>query len=793
MDFRILGPLEVVDAGRTVRLGEGRQRALLALLLLRPNQVVSSDRLVEELWDEEPAPTAPKMLQKYVWQLRTTLDDRESTPGSRRIETRGQGYLLRIQPDELDASRFERLLAEGRRARAEGRPDAAETLRDAIALWRGPALEEFADRAFARSEVARLEEMRLAALEERIGADLDLGRHADVIAELETLVAEQPLRERLRGQLMLALYRSDRQAQALRVYRDTHRMFGDELGLDPSPELQRLQRAILAQDPSLDWTAPSAPGADEAAAPGEAPYRGLEYFDVDDAPWFFGRERLTARLVERIRTTRLLAVVGASGSGKSSLVRAGLVATRETRGRRTPPHLRHHAHRTPARGARAGPERRREPAAVDGRADRRPGRRATDPPPRSAPTGRGSGAARGNRDAARRGPVRGAVHAVPGRAGAERVRGEPHDGGRHGRPDRDRHHAPRRLLRPSRRLCGPAERRGERAGVHRPDDGRRAAPIDHRTRRARRLGARSRSRRRHHPRSRGRARSPAPAVACPARDVAPATGQDPDRRWLRGGGRRPQGDRAHGRPPVREGARRRRAGDRAAPPPPADRAGRRHRRYPTQGRPPGADPVLATRGRGGRHSGPQPIDGRTARDDRGADRRGGARGADPRVADPARLAVRGPRRPPDAPPDHRGRRPVGGDGPGSRGALPRHAARSGHGLGRLPSRNAERARAGVHRRVERAGRARGRGTRGAAPTRARGRRAVCRRRATPGGAGGGCGEPAPTARGRPERRARPRGRARGRRAGLRPAGPQQLRRRRQPAARGGGERHPPAR
>ena len=253
-------------------------------------------------------------------------------PGQQEDRDARAGVPAALEPDELDASRFERLLAEGRRARAEGRPDAAETLRDAIALWRGPALEEFADRAFARTEVARLEEVHLAALEERIGADLDLGHHADVIAELETLVAAQPLRERLRGQLMLALYRSDRQAQALRVYRDTHRMFGEELGLDPSPELQRLQRAILAQDPSLEWTAPSAPGTDEAAAPGEPPYRGLEYFDVDDAPWFFGRERLTARLVERIRTTRLLAVVGASGSGKSSLVRAGLVQPPSERG-----------------------------------------------------------------------------------------------------------------------------------------------------------------------------------------------------------------------------------------------------------------------------------------------------------------------------------------------------------------------------------------------------------------------------------------------------------------------------
>jgi WD40 repeat protein/DNA-binding SARP family transcriptional activator len=326
MEFRILGPLEVLDSGQVVRLGEGRQRALLALLLLRSNQVVSSDGLVEELWGEEPAPTAPKMLQKYVSQLRTTLDDRAPGTDGPRIVTRGQGYLLRVGPDELDATRFERLLAEGRRAVAAGRPEAADMLRDAVALWRGPALEEFADRSFARAAIARLEEMRLAASEERIGADLDLGRHADVIAELETLVSAQPLRERLRGQLMLALYRSDRQAEALQVYRDTHHMFGEELGLDPSPELQRLEHAILAQDPSLDWREPAPSAIEESPAPGEPPYRGLEYFDVQDSVWFFGRERLTARLVERIRGARLLTVVGASGSGKSSLVRAGLVA-----------------------------------------------------------------------------------------------------------------------------------------------------------------------------------------------------------------------------------------------------------------------------------------------------------------------------------------------------------------------------------------------------------------------------------------------------------------------------------
>jgi WD40 repeat protein/DNA-binding SARP family transcriptional activator len=332
MEFRILGPLEVLDQGRVVRLGEGRQRALLAMLLLHPNQVVSSDRLVEELWDEGPAPTAGKMLQKYVWQLRTTLNDRAVEVDSQRLVTRGHGYLMRVGPDELDATRFERLLADGRRARAAERPDAAEALRAALAEWRGPALEEFADRSFARADIARLQEMHLAALEERISADMDLGRHAEVIAELENLVAAQPLRERIRGQLMLALYRSDRQAEALQVYRDTHRMFGEELGLDPSPELQRLERAVLAQDPSLDLRAGSTTAVAEPPARGEPPYRGLEYFDVENAAWFFGRERLTAHLVERVRATRLLAVVGASGSGKSSLVRAGLVAGRNRDG-----------------------------------------------------------------------------------------------------------------------------------------------------------------------------------------------------------------------------------------------------------------------------------------------------------------------------------------------------------------------------------------------------------------------------------------------------------------------------
>ena len=475
MEFRILGPLEVLDRGRVVRLGEGRQRALLALLLLRSNQVVSSDRLVEELWDDGPTPTAPKMLQKYVWQLRTTLDDRALDPESQRVVTRGQGYLLRVGPDELDATRFERLLADGRRARAAGRPDAAESLRAAIALWRGPALEEFADRSFARADIARLEEMRLAALEERIGVDLDLGRHAEVIAELETLVAAQPLRERIRGQLMLALYRSDRQAEALQVYRDTHRMFGEELGLDPSPELQRLERSILAHDPSLEWKARASSAIAEPPAPGEAPYRGLEYFDVEDSARFFGRERLTARLLERVRSSRLLAVVGASGSGKSSLVRAGLVATRdrEDPDRRPGIVITPTAHPLEALAQGLGAASRSSRSTTG--AGRGAGSGAANAPPRRASAGRPGAATRRRRDPAGRRPIRGALHAVPRRGGAQRLRGEPHDRRRHGRSDRRRHHAPRRLLRPPGRLHRPAACRGERAGIHRPDDARRAA------------------------------------------------------------------------------------------------------------------------------------------------------------------------------------------------------------------------------------------------------------------------------------------------------------------------------
>ena len=256
MEFRILGPLEVHEAGRRVELGGARQRALLAILLTRANQVVSRDVLIDQLFGEEPRATAAGLLQVYVSRLRKALEpDRRRRDQTGMVVTKAPGYLVRVERDELDLERFERLAEEGRQALQAASPEAArEFLVEALALWRGPALADFEYEPFAQAEARRLEELRLAALEDRIEADLALGRQAALVGEIEGLVGQFPLRERLRGQLMLALYRSGRQAEALDTYQAARRVLVDDLGLEPSGALQELERGILRQDPSLGIT-----------------------------------------------------------------------------------------------------------------------------------------------------------------------------------------------------------------------------------------------------------------------------------------------------------------------------------------------------------------------------------------------------------------------------------------------------------------------------------------------------------------------------------------------------------
>ncbi len=250
VQFKILGPLAAEHDGVELPLGTRKQRAVLAILLLRANEVVSRDLLIDELWGERLPETAEHTLQAYVSRLRKTF--RAAADGEQLIVTQPPGYLLRVGVDQLDLHRFERLAGEGRRALATGAPErAAAKLREALSVWRGPALADLAFEPFARIDVERLEEQRLAALEDRIDADLAVGRNSLLVPELERLVTEHPLRERLRAQLMLALYRCGRQANALRVYREAREYLVDEFGLDPSPALQQLERAILSHDPSL--------------------------------------------------------------------------------------------------------------------------------------------------------------------------------------------------------------------------------------------------------------------------------------------------------------------------------------------------------------------------------------------------------------------------------------------------------------------------------------------------------------------------------------------------------------
>src|SRR5436190_3239064 len=268
MEFRILGPLEVSAAdGPLLPPGRPKQRALLAILLAHANEVVSSDGLIEELWGGQPPETAPKTLQMHVSGLRKLLERSPGASPHRILITRPPGYLIRVEPEQLDLWRFERIRAEAREAvRGGDAAAAASGLREALALWRGAPLADLAYEPFAQTEIARLEELRLAALEERIEADLELGRHAGIVGELEALVLKHPVREGLRGHLMLALYRSGRQAEALEAYQEARRTLVEEFGLEPGRSLRELEHAILQQDPSLDLASVGTESADAGEA-----------------------------------------------------------------------------------------------------------------------------------------------------------------------------------------------------------------------------------------------------------------------------------------------------------------------------------------------------------------------------------------------------------------------------------------------------------------------------------------------------------------------------------------------
>ncbi|MGA8336809.1 MAG: BTAD domain-containing putative transcriptional regulator [Solirubrobacteraceae bacterium] len=291
---------------------------MLALLLLRANEVVSSDQLVEGLWAGAPPASGAKGLQVHVSRLRRALAAGHSDPDGERLVTTAGGYVLRVGPEELDVQRCERLIGEGRSLLAAGRPDQAlAALSGAVELWRGDVLADFQYDAFAQGEIARLGELRAAVLEERIAVEMLLGREAQVLGELERLVRDYPYRERLRGQLMLALYRTGRQAEALAAYRAARSALVDELGIEPSVELRQLHEAILAQDRALLQTDPGQPAAPAGATTdGRAP--GHVHLPVQATP-LIGRERELAELMTLADSRRLITLTGTGGTGKTRL------------------------------------------------------------------------------------------------------------------------------------------------------------------------------------------------------------------------------------------------------------------------------------------------------------------------------------------------------------------------------------------------------------------------------------------------------------------------------------------
>ncbi len=326
VEFRILGPLEVVDNGHSIDIGSPQQCGLLALLLVHANRVVTTDRIMEELWGDDAA-GKENALWVYVSRLRSVLEpDRVDRGESRFLLTRDHGYVLNVDPGSIDVFQFEEATARGRSLIKDDPDAASEVLAGGLQLWRGSALEDFAYHDFARMEVVRLEELRLTAVEGRIEADLRRGKAGELVGELESLRSMHPMRESFVGQLMLALYQSGRQADALLTFEQFRRHVGEELGIEPSPELRRLEEQVLLHDSRIRVRLPGVERIETVTRAAKNPFKGLRSFYEDDSSDFFGRDRLVAGVVRRIEQgDRLIALMGPSGSGKSSVVRAGLI------------------------------------------------------------------------------------------------------------------------------------------------------------------------------------------------------------------------------------------------------------------------------------------------------------------------------------------------------------------------------------------------------------------------------------------------------------------------------------
>ena len=301
MEFRILGPVDAVEAGKPVPLGGAKRRAILALLLLQPNRVVPADRLIERLWGEEAPDTARNSLQAQVSKLRKALQPRSAS--REYLISQPPGYLLRLLPEELDALRFEKLLKEAEDAHSNGSlEESYERLEDALSLWRGAALGDFRDEPWALAEAQRLDELRLKAQEDRLAIALELGRHGDVLAELESLALANPLRERLQSLLMLALYRASQQAAASDVFHRTRERLLDELGMEPGPEIENLFKRILRQDPALQ--------PPETTRTHNLPVQLTE---------FIGRAREVSEVKGSLGDHRLVTLTGPGGIGKTRI------------------------------------------------------------------------------------------------------------------------------------------------------------------------------------------------------------------------------------------------------------------------------------------------------------------------------------------------------------------------------------------------------------------------------------------------------------------------------------------